>query len=105
MSALVPTISLCYDDLEMNRVERTVTRAGRTITLTTKEFALLEYLLRHAGERVTRPMIVESVWKLSFDGLTNVVDVYINYLRKKIDRGAANKLIHTIRGVGYQLGA
>lgn len=105
MPTTLTDISLCYGDLEMNRIERTVTRAGRTITLTTKEFLLLEYLLRHAGERVTRPMITASVWKLSFDGLTNVVDVYINYLRKKIDRGSPNKLIHTVRGVGYQLGA
>lgn len=98
-------ISLKYDDLELDRVQRIVTRGGRRIELTSKEFALLEYLLRNAGHRVTRSMIIENVWNLSFDGLTNVVDVYINYLRRKIDRGVPNKLIHTIRGVGYQLGA
>jgi len=98
-------VSLKYDDLELDRVQRIVTRGGRRIELTSKEFALLEYLLRNAGHRVTRSMIIENVWNLSFDGLTNVVDVYINYLRRKIDRGVPNKLIHTIRGVGYQLGA
>jgi two-component system, OmpR family, copper resistance phosphate regulon response regulator CusR len=97
-------VHLRYQDLELDRVQRIVTRSGRTIQLTSKEFALLEYLLRNAGHRVTRSMIIENVWNLSFDGLTNVVDVYINYLRKKIDRGSPLKLIHTIRGVGYQLG-
>ena len=97
-------VHLRYQDLELDRVQRVVTRSGRNIVLTSKEFALLEYLLRNAGRRVTRSMIIENVWNLSFDGLTNVVDVYINYLRKKIDRGSPSKLIHTIRGVGYQLG-
>src|SRR5215472_3894134 len=72
-------------DLELNRVERTVQRSGKRIDLTSKEFGLLEYLLRNAGHRLTRNMIVEHVWNLSFDTGTNVVDVYINYLRKKID--------------------
>lgn len=97
-------VSLRYDDLELDRVQRVVTRGGKRVELTSKEFALLEYLMRNAGHRVTRSMIIENVWNLSFDGLTNVVDVYINYLRKKIDRGSPAKLIHTIRGVGYQLG-
>jgi DNA-binding response OmpR family regulator len=88
----------------MDRVERTVKRGGRRIELTPKEFALLEYLMRNAGRRVTRTMIVEHVWNLSFDTMTNVVDVYINYLRKKVDEGFDPKLIQTIRGVGYQLG-
>jgi DNA-binding response OmpR family regulator len=100
-----PDINIRYKDLELDRVRRTVSRAGRKVELTVKEFALLEYLMRNAGHRVTRSMIIENVWNLSFDGLTNVVDVYINYLRKKIDRGNPDKLIHTIRGVGYQLGA
>ena len=91
-------------DLEINRVERTVQRAGRRIDLTPKEFALLEYLARNAGRRVTRAMIVEHVWNLSFDTMTNVVDVYINYLRRKVDEGFDPRLIHTVRGVGYQLG-
>jgi DNA-binding response OmpR family regulator len=90
-------------DLELNRVERTVQRSGKRIELTSKEFGLLEYLLRHAGHRLTRNMIVEHVWNLSFDTGTNVVDVYINYLRKKIDEGFTPKLIHTVRGVGYEL--
>ncbi len=90
-------------DLELDRVERTVQRAGKRIELTSKEFGLLEYLLRNAGHRITRNMIVEHVWNLSFDTGTNVVDVYINYLRKKVDRGYSPKLIHTVRGVGYEL--
>lgn len=92
-------------DLELNRVERTVKRAGRRIELTPKEFALLEYLMLNAGRRVTRTMIIEHVWNLSFDTMTNVVDVYINYLRKKVDVGFGHKLIRTVRGVGYQLGS
>jgi len=90
-------------DLELNRVERTVQRSGKRIELTSKEFGLLEYLLRNAGHRVTRNMIVEHVWNLSFDTGTNVVDVYINYLRKKVDEGFTPRLIHTVRGVGYEL--
>ena len=90
-------------DLELDRIERTVKRAGKRIDLTAKEFGLLEYLLRNAGHRITRTMIVEHVWNLSFDTGTNIVDVYINYLRKKIDDGFSPKLIHTVRGVGYEL--
>jgi len=90
-------------DLELDRVERTVRRAGKRIELTSKEFGLLEYLLRNAGHRITRNMIVEHVWNLSFDTGTNIVDVYINYLRKKVDEGYGAKLIHTVRGVGYEL--
>ena len=90
-------------DLELNRVERTVRRAGKRIELTSKEFGLLEYLVRNAGHRITRNMIVEHVWNLSFDTGTNVVDVYINYLRKKVDEGFSQKLIHTVRGVGYEV--
>ncbi|MBZ5679117.1 MAG: response regulator transcription factor [Acidobacteriia bacterium] len=96
---------LVIDDLKLDRVERRVERAGRRIELTTKEFALLEYLMRNTGRRVTRAMIIEHVWNLTFDTTTNVVDVYINYLRRKIDDGHPNKLIHTVRGVGYELSA
>ncbi len=92
-------------DLELDRVERKVKRAGKHIELTSKEFALLEYLLRNAGRRVTRTMIIEHVWNLSFDTSTNIVDVYVNYLRRKVDDGFAPRLIHTVRGVGYELGA
>jgi two-component system, OmpR family, copper resistance phosphate regulon response regulator CusR len=90
-------------DLKLNRVEHLVERTGRRIELTTKEFALLEYLMRNAGRRITRSMIIEHVWNLTFDTTTNVVDVYINYLRRKIDDGHEIKLIHTVRGVGYEL--
>jgi two-component system copper resistance phosphate regulon response regulator CusR len=92
-------------DLEINRVERQVRRGGRRIDLTAKEFALLDYLMRNCGHTVSRAMIVEHVWNLSFDSMTNVVDVYINYLRKKVDEGFTKRLIHTVRGVGYRLGA
>jgi two-component system copper resistance phosphate regulon response regulator CusR len=98
-----PEITLRIEDLELSRVDRTVARAGRPIVLTPKEFALLEYLMRNAGQRVTRAQIIEHVWNLSFDTMTNVVDVYINYLRKKIDAPSERKLIRTIRGVGYQI--
>lgn len=90
-------------DLKLDRVQRIVERAGKRIELTAKEFALLEYLMRNAGRDVTRSMIIEHVWNLSFDSTTNVVDVYINYLRRKIDDGHPVKLIHTARGVGYGL--
>jgi len=92
-------------DLELDYLKRTVHRAGRPIELTPKEFSLLEYFMRHPGSRITRNMIIEHVWKLSPDTMTNVVDVYVNYLRKKIDEGAQVKLIRTIRGVGYEFGA
>lgn len=92
------------DDLELDRVERTVRRAGKRIELTPKEYALLEYLAVNAYRRVTRMMIIEHVWNLAFDAETKVVDVYVNYLRTKLDDGFERKLIRTIRGVGYQLG-
>jgi DNA-binding response OmpR family regulator len=97
-------IVLRLEDLELDRAERVVRRAGRRIDLTPREFALLEYLMRNAGHCVTRAMIIEHVWNFSFDTMTNVVDVYINYLRKKIDQGWEDKLIHTVRSVGYQMG-
>lgn len=95
---------LRVSDLELDRVERAVRRAGKRLDLTPKEFALLEYLMRNAGRSVTRPMIMEHVWNLCYDTMTNVVDVYINYLRKKVDDGYEPKLIRTVRGVGYQIG-
>jgi two-component system copper resistance phosphate regulon response regulator CusR len=94
---------LAVEDLKLDRVERRVERAGRRVELTTKEFILLEYLMRNAGRRVTRAMIIEHVWNLTFDTTTNVVDVYINYLRRKIDDGHPKKLIRTVRGVGYEI--
>jgi len=103
-SSMPAEVILRAGDLELNRVERIVKRAGKIIEMTPKEFSLLEYLLLNTGRCVTRAMIVEHVWNLSFDTLTNVVDVYINYVRKKVDQGHEQKLIRTIRGVGYQIG-
>jgi DNA-binding response OmpR family regulator len=99
-----PELNLQVEDLEINRVDRTVRRGERRLELTPKEFALLEYLMRNAGRTVSRPMIIEHVWNFSFDTMTNVVDVYINYLRKKISDGSERRLIHTVRGVGYRIG-
>ena len=96
--------SLKLEDLELDRLSHTVWRSGRPIDLSPKEYALLEYLMRHAGQPVSRAAIVEEVWKLNFDTMTNVVDVYINYLRRKVDSGHESPLIHTVRGVGYQIG-
>jgi two-component system copper resistance phosphate regulon response regulator CusR len=93
------------EDLELDRMKRRVQRSGRPIELTPKEFALLEYLMENAGRSVTRASIVQHVWNLSFDTMTNVVDVYVNYLRKKVEADSSLKLIHTVRGVGYRLGA
>jgi two-component system copper resistance phosphate regulon response regulator CusR len=96
---------LRVEDLELSRIEHSVKRAGRKIKLTPKEFALLEYLMRNPGQRVTRTEIMQHVWNIPFDTMTNVVDVYINYLRKKVDAPCEHKLIHTVRGVGYRLEA
>ena len=95
---------LTVADLAVDRVNHTVQRGGRDIALSPKEFALLEFLMRYAGQPVTRTAIVEQVWKLDFDTTTNVVDVYINYLRRKVDTGHEHSLIQTVRGVGYQIG-
>lgn len=103
-AAIPAEVALRVGDLELNRVERTVKRDGKPIVLTPKEFSLLEYLMRNAGRCVSRAMIIEHVWNLSFDTMTNVVDVYINYVRKKVDEGFDRKLIRTVRGVGYQIG-
>jgi two-component system copper resistance phosphate regulon response regulator CusR len=92
---------LIVDDLVLDRMRHQVTRAGKPIALTQREYAVLEYLMRNAGRTVTRTMVVEHVWNLGFEGLTNIVDVYINYLRAKIDQGFGKQLIHTTRGVGY----
>ena len=100
-----PTGLLQVDDLVLNPATREVTRGGQRIDLTGKEYALLEYMMRNAGRVLTRPMIAEHVWNLDFDTFTNVIDVYVNYLRNKIDRGRDRKLIHTVRGSGYVLKA
>jgi two-component system copper resistance phosphate regulon response regulator CusR len=96
---------LQVEDLILNPATREVTRGGKRIELTSKEYALLEYLMRNAGRVLTRAMIAEHVWNLDFDTFTNVIDVYVNYLRNKIDRGRDHKLIHTVRGTGYVLKA
>jgi DNA-binding response OmpR family regulator len=95
---------LQIDDLELDRVNRTVRRGDQNIELSPKEFCLLEFLMRHEGQPVTRTAIVEQVWKLNGGNVTNIVDVYINYLRRKVDSGHDAALIRTIRGVGYQIG-
>jgi DNA-binding response OmpR family regulator len=92
-------------DLEMDTVRRTVRRAGRAIDLKPKEYALLEFLMRHSDRPVTRSLIIEHVWDIHFDSISNVVEVHINSLRTKIDRGFEVPLIHTVRGVGYMLTA
>jgi len=99
------TAPLTAGDLTLDPTTRRVERAGREIPLSAKEYALLEYLLRHAGQTVTRTMITEHVWGFAFDSGTNVVDVYISFLRNKIDRGRATHLIQTVRGAGYRLEA
>ncbi len=96
---------LQVDDLVLNPAMREVTRGGKRIELTVKEYALLEYLMRNAGRVLTRPMIAEHVWNQDFDTFTNVIDVYVNYLRNKIDRGHDRRLIQTVRGSGYTLKA
>lgn len=90
-------------DLRLDPVSREVTRAGKHIDLTAKEYALLEFFLRRAGHVVSRAVIAHHVWGVDFDTFTNVIDVYVNYLRKKIDATFEPKLLHTVRGVGYVL--
>ncbi len=90
-------------DLEMDLLTRRVARAGRSIDITTKEFQLLEYLLRRPGQVVTRTMLLEGVWNLHFDPQTNIIDVHMSRLRNAIDRGFSKPLIHTVRGAGYVL--
>ena len=88
-------------DLELDMATREVTRAGERIDLTPKEYTVLEYLMRHAGRVMSRTLITEYAWDYHFDPGTNIVDVVINRLRKKVDSGHAQKLVHTVRGVGY----
>lgn len=90
-------------DLELDQLTHKVRRASKEVTLTSKEYALLEYLMLNANQVVTRTMISEHVWDEDFDSFANVIDVYINYLRNKIDKGFNKQLIHTIRGMGYIL--
>lgn len=104
-SATAPDTVLRVGDLEMNLLARTVARAGRAIELKPREFRLLEYLMRHADQVVTRTMLLEAVWDYHFDPQTNVIDVHISRLRQKIDKGFGNVLLHTVRGAGYSLRA
>jgi DNA-binding response OmpR family regulator len=95
--------TLQVGDLTLDLIRHEATRAGRLIELTAKEFALLEFLMRHPGQALTRGQITDHVWRYDFDALSNVVDIYIHYLREKIDRGASHPLIKTVRGVGYKI--
>lgn len=97
------TQTLRVADLEIDRLTQQVRRAGKRIELTAKEYALLEYLAAHCGRVLSRTMIIEHVWDESFEGLTNIVDVYVRHLREKVDEGHAQRLIRTVRGAGYCL--
>jgi heavy metal response regulator len=101
----VNSAEITVSDLVLDPVRRSVNRGGRKIELTAKEFSLLEFMMRNPERVLTRTAIINHVWNYDFDSETNVVDVYVNYLRRKIDAGEAPKLIHTIRGVGYVLKA
>jgi len=94
---------LQIDDLILDLISRRVTRGGNEVQLTGKEFTLLEFFMRHPNEILSREVLSEKVWNETFDALTNVIDVYINYLRNKVDRNYEPKLIQTVRGVGYLL--
>jgi DNA-binding response OmpR family regulator len=96
---------LAVGDLTLDLVRHEARRAGRVVELTAKEFALLEYLMRHPGQALTRTQIVDSVWRYDMEALSNVVDIYIHYLRDKIDQGFGRPLIKTVRGVGYKIEA
>lgn len=99
-----PVASMQVADLSLDPVTHSVHRAGRKLDLTSREYSLLEFLLRNKGRAVTRTSIIEHVWERHFESDTNLVDVYIRYLRRKVDEEFGTKLIHTVRGVGYLLG-
>jgi heavy metal response regulator len=99
----MPAPVLTLADLRLDLVTRQVTRANKRIELTAREFALLEFFLRHPGRVLSRTLIAQHVWGVDFDTFTNVIDVYVNYLRKKIDTDCESKLLHTVRGAGYVL--
>ena len=98
-----PETLLYLGDLEINLITRAVTRGGRSIDLQPREFRLLEYLMRHADQVITRTMLLEHVWDYHFDPQTNVIDVHVSRLRGKIDKGFTYPLLHTVRGAGYRL--
>lgn len=93
------------EDLELDRLSQQVKRAGKRVDLTSKEYSLLEYLMSNAGRVLSRTMIIEHVWDQSFDGVNNIVDVYVRHLRSKVDDPYDQKLIRTVRGVGYTIRA
>jgi two-component system, OmpR family, response regulator len=95
---------LAVGDLQLDPLAHRVTRAGREIPLQPQEFKLLEYLMRHAGQVVTRTMMLENLWDYHFEPQTNVIDSHVSKLRQKIDSGFERPLLHTVRGVGYKLG-
>ena len=99
-----PATRLKVADLELDLLSRNVTRGGREISLTAREFKLLEFLVRHAGQLVTRTMLLEGVWDLQFDPQTNLIDVHMSRLRQAIDKGSGRPLLHTVRGAGYVIG-
>jgi two-component system OmpR family response regulator len=101
----VPTTRLKVADLELDLLSRTVTRGGKKIDVQPREFRLLEHLMRHAGQVVTRTMLLEKVWDFHFDPKTNIVETHISRLRSKIDKGFDKPLLHTIRGAGYVIRA
>jgi two-component system OmpR family response regulator len=105
VSASQPDTRLKVEDLEMDLLARSVSRGGHTIDLQPREFRLLEYLMRHAGQVVTRTMLLENVWEYHFDPQTNLIDVHISRLRQKIDKDFELPLIHTVRGAGYSIRA
>jgi len=96
--------SLRHDDLDMDLLSRRVKRAGKAIELQPREFRLLEYFLRHVDQVVTRTMLLEGVWDYHFDPGTNVIDVHVSRLRRKLDDGSDRPLLHTVRGAGYRFG-
>ncbi len=98
-----PSGTLKLADLELDPIKHTAVRADKELKLTPKEFAVLELLLRHKGEVVTRTMIIEHVWDYNFDGMSNIVDVFIATLRAKLDKNSKTKLLHTLHGVGYKM--
>jgi two-component system OmpR family response regulator len=100
-----PVTKLTVDDLELDLLSRQVKRAGQKIDLQPREFRLLEYLMRHAGQVVTRTMLLEGVWDYHFDPQTNVIDVHVSRLRQKVDKPFPSPLIHTVRNAGYMLRA
>lgn len=100
-SADTPTDELVLADLRVDVGKHTVSRAGSRVELSAKEFAVLEYLMRNQGRVLSREQIEQHVWDCGYEGGSNMVDVYIRYLRKKLDEGYEKKLIHTVRGAGY----